>query len=168
MRPIPFILALTAALAVAASAGAALPAAGSFAGTTSAHSINGFQDVVMFKVLHGGRSLRQFQFSTLGCSGVGLIPVGVDPYALPYTQGTVPSITVSAKGLADYKGTVSFSDPEGVTTTAVIKATFTSATAVSGTISVSQSSNGGSPCTAALLKFSASPGTPSSLGLSGT
>lgn len=167
MRRIPLTLAVAAGLVIAGAAAASLPAAGSFAGTTSARSINGFQDVVTFKVLGGGHAIRQFQFGTTGCAGLGLVPVGVDPYTYP-NEATVPSLKVSAAGVIDFNGRLSLPESQGIVTTALIKATFTSPTSVSGTISVSQSENGGAACSATRLKFHATPGTPQSLGLSGT
>jgi hypothetical protein len=167
MRRIPLTLAVAAGLVIAGAAAATLPADGSFAGTTSARSINGFQDIVTFKVLSAGRSVRQFQFGTTGCSGLGLVPVGVDPYTYP-NVATVPSMKVSATGVIDFDGAVSLPESQGIVTTALIKATITSRTSVSGTISVSQRQNGGAACSAPLLKFHASPGTPESLGLNGS
>jgi hypothetical protein len=51
-------------------------------------------------------------------------------------------------------------------TTAVVQGKFTSGSKVTGTISISQSSNGDT-CGPTKMKFSAQPGTPSSLGLNG-
>jgi hypothetical protein len=166
MRKLAIPLAVGTALLLAGSALAALPAKGNFTGKTSTHSQNGFYDLVTFSAAGGGRSLRNFQFGTLGCMSSGFFPVGVDPFAQPYTQGTIASIPVTAKGTILVTAKPYFAETDNIKTTVTIKATFTSASAVNGTIAVSQSENG-STCTANTVKFSAGPGTPQSLGYSG-
>ena len=89
MRRFVLALALSTTLGLAGSALAALPSSGEFTGTTSVHSLNGFQDLVTFDSTAAGRRLKQFQFGTLGCMGTGTFPVGDDPFAQDYTLATV-------------------------------------------------------------------------------
>lgn len=166
MRRLVLPATLSVALGLAASALAALPTSGSFAGVTSARAVNGFQDIVTFNAKSGGRTLTNFDFSTEGCFGIGTIPVGVDPYAQPYTEGAIASVPVSAMGVVDDKAFPKFVETNGIKTMATIKATFTSSSKLTGTISVTQSDNGAS-CAAPLMRFNAIPGTPQSLGYSG-
>ena len=93
-------------------------------------------------------------------------PVRVDPYGDPSALATVKSIAVTPKGT--FLATTKQKLPGSTTTltTAVIQGTFTSAMKVSGTIAISQSNNGDT-CGPMKMKFSAVPGTPSSLGLNG-
>ena len=165
MRKLVLVVAL-ASLAWAAAALGVLPTSGDFTGTTSARGMNGFKDLVTFVSTKNGRSLRQFQFGTLGCMGTGAFPVGVDPYALAYTEATIPTVAVSSTGQVTLTTKPSFAETDGITTSATIKATFTSSKAVSGTIAVTQTENG-SKCGPVTMKFSAVPGTPNSLGLEG-
>jgi len=166
MRKLAIPLALLATLALAAIAGAALPQKGAFAGTTSLRPINGFPDLVTFNAAIGGKTLKKFMFGTLGCFGTGAFPVGTDPYGAPEATATVKAITVTPKGT--FLATTKQMLPGSTTTmtTAVIQGAFTSPKTVSGTISVSQSNNGDT-CGPTKMKFSAQPGTPSSLGLNG-
>lgn len=159
MRKLALTLSLSTMLGLAGAAAAALPVAGDFAGTTSVHSINGFQDPVTFVSVDGGRTLKQFQFSTLGCMGTGSFPVGVDPWVTGSALGTVASVPVSAKGAILLTARPYFSETDGIVTTVRITGSFTSARAVEGTISVSQSEHG-SKCGPTTMKFSAAPGTP--------
>jgi hypothetical protein len=165
MRKLALTVAISLTLFVAGAEGAALPVSGAFAGTTSAHAMGGFKDLVTFTA-SGGRTLKQFQFGTLGCLGTGTFPVGVDPYAQAFTLGTVPKVPVSAKGTIELTAKASFSETYNTVTTVTITGTFSSSRSVSGTIVVVQSQNG-STCKAAPLKFSAVPGTPTSLGYDG-
>jgi hypothetical protein len=166
MRKLALILASTTALVLVGSSLAALPHRGNFTGKTTAHATNGFDDLVTFTASAGGRTLRNFQFGTLGCMGNGFFPVGVDPFEQAYTQGTINSVPVSTKGVVDLTTKPYFAETDNIVTSVTIKATFTSATAVNGTIAVSQSEHG-STCSANLMKFSAIPGTPASLGYAG-
>ncbi len=166
MRKLALATALTATLAYSAAALAALPSGGHFTGTTSVHGMNGFKDLVTFVSSSGGSRLRQFQFGTLGCMGTGSFPVGVDPFALAYTEATIASVPVSPKGVVTFTAKPFFAETDNIATSATIKATFTSPRAVSGTISVTQSENG-STCGPVTMKFSAVPGTPESLGFQG-
>jgi hypothetical protein len=166
MRKLALPLALATLLGLTGTAGAALPVAGDFTGITSAHGMNGFHDLVTFVTANGGRTLKQFQFGTLGCEGTGSFPVGVDPYAQSYTLGTIPKVSVGPTGSVLLKAKPSFPSPGNVVTSVTIKASFTSSKAVSGTIAVTQTENGTS-CTASTMKFSAVPGTPQSLGYEG-
>lgn len=163
MRKLAITLAVLTTLAVAASAWATVvPSNGSFAGKTALHPINGFSNVVSFNVV-GGRSLRKFTFGTLGCFGVGGFPVGTDPYGDPSNTVLLGSIPVT-KGAFKYTAKVTLPDGTGTVSTLLIQGSFTSSKAVSGTISVSQSDKGDS-CGPSKTKFTAVPGTPSSLGL---
>jgi hypothetical protein len=167
MRKLSPVVTLALAASLCSAALAAQPSAGAFAGTTSLHSLNGFQDVVTFTVAKNGRTLRNFQFGTFGCmENTGTFPVGVDPYALAYSQGTVATVPVGAKGVIALKTKPSFAETDNIVTTAVIKASFTSGKTLAGTIAISQAENGGT-CGPITMKFSAAPGTPTSLGLSG-
>jgi hypothetical protein len=166
MRKLAIMLALSATLALAGSAVASLPVSGAFTGTTSAHGINGFKDLVTFTSTHGGRTLKQFQFGTLGCMGTGFFPVGVDAYALAYTQGTIASVPVSTTGTILLTAKPSFAETDNIVTSATIKASFANSKLLSGTIAITQTENG-STCGPVTLKFSAAPGTPQSLGLEG-
>jgi hypothetical protein len=156
-----------ATLALAAVAGAALPARGAFAGTTSLRPINGFDDVVTFNAATSGKTLKKFQFGTLGCFGTGAFPVGTDPYGAPEALATIKTITVGSNGSFTVTSKQMLPGASNNTlTTAVVQGTFTAPNKVSGTISISQSSNG-DVCGPTKMKFTAQPGTPSSLGLNG-
>jgi hypothetical protein len=160
------LLAVVATLCLAGPAAASLPAAGNFAGTTSAHGMNGFHDLVTFLATSGGRTLKQFQFGTLGCMSTGDYPLGVDPYAQSDTLGTISKVPVAATGAIELTTKPSFPDAGNVVTLVTVKATFTTAKTVDGTIAVKQSENG-TTCNAPTMKFTAVPGTPQSLGYEG-
>ena len=166
MRKLAITLALTSTLCLGAAAWAALPSKGPFAGKTSLHAINGFDDLVTFSAAANGLALKQFQFGTLGCFGHGSFPVGTDPYGDPTAIGTIKSVPVSAKGAILFTAKPVFPEAGLLVTTATVKGTFTSAQAVSGTITISQSDNGDT-CGPTTMKFSANAGTVSSLGLNG-
>jgi hypothetical protein len=168
MRKLAIMLAVSTTLVLAASAVAGMPSSGPFAGKTTARPVNGFVDIVKFTSASGGHALKKFTFGTLGCFGVGAFPVGVDPYGMPDSTAVAPTITVTAKGTFLTTAKIKFSaldasdDP---VTTATLKGTFTSADAVSGTITIKQSQDGDT-CGPTTMKFTAQPGTPASLGLS--
>ena len=167
MRKLAITLAVLFTLVLSALAGAVLPQHGAFAGTTGLRPINGFDDIVTFNSSVTGKTLKKFQFGTLGCFGTGAFPVGVDPYGAPEATATIKSITVLPNGT--FTATSKQALPGAVNntmTTAVIQGKFTSSSKVSGTISISQSSNG-DVCGPTKMKFTAQPGTPSSLGLNG-
>jgi hypothetical protein len=167
MRKLAITLAVLSTLGFSAVAGAVLPQHGAFAGTTALRPINGFDDIVTFSSSATGKTLKKFQFGTLGCFGTGAFPVGVDPYGAPEATATIKSITVLPNGT--FTATSKQALPGAVNntmTTAVIQGKFTSSSKVSGTISISQSSNG-DVCGPTKMKFTAQPGTPSSLGLNG-
>jgi len=166
MNRLAITLAASLTLVLAAGATAALPGSGPFAGTTSLHSINGFTDIVSFNSAGGGRILRKFTFSTLGCFGSGAFPVGTDPYGDPTNTAVIRSIAVKPSGTFTLTTKPTLPDAEGTVTTAVIQGTFASTKAVSGTITISQSDNGDT-CGPSKMKFSAQPGTVNSLGLAG-
>jgi hypothetical protein len=165
MRKLAITLAVSAMLGLVAAAAAALPVKGPFAGKTSAKRINGFNDLVTFT--SSGKTLKKFQFGTLGCFGVGSFPVGVDPYGDATNTATVKgTIPVSAKGTFTVITKPVLADPQGTVTTAVIQGTFTNSTTASGTITITQNANG-DKCGPAKMKFTVEKGTPSSLGLTG-
>jgi hypothetical protein len=167
MRKLLITLATLTTLAVAAIAGAAVPQKGAFAGTTSLRPINGFPDLVTFNAAIGGKTLKKFQFGTLGCFGTGAFPVGTDPYGAPEALATIKSITVTPTGAFTATSKQMLPGASNNTmTTAVVQGTFTASNKVAGTISISQSSNG-DVCGPSKMKFTAQPGTPSSLGLNG-
>jgi hypothetical protein len=167
MRNVAITLAVVSALVLSPGVGAVLPTHGAFAGTTSLRPVNGFADLVTFNASATGQSLKKFQFGTLGCFGTGAYPLGVDPYGVPEATATIRSITVLPSGTftATSKQTLPGAT-NNTTTTAVVHGKFASNSKVSGTISISQSSNGDT-CGPTKMKFSAQPGTPSSLGLNG-
>ena len=165
MRKLAITLAVSTTFVLAATAGAALPHNGPFAGKTALHPINGFSDLVTFNASSGGRKVTKFTFGTLGCFGVGAFPVGVDPYGDPTNTAIIKSIPVTPTGTFTITVKPTLPDAGGTVTTAVIQGTFTSASAVSGTITISQSDNGDT-CGPSKMKFSATPGTVQSLGLS--
>jgi hypothetical protein len=166
MRKLAITLAGLTTLALAAAAYAALPQKGPFAGKTGLHSINGFVDLVTFTASPNGKSLRKFTFGTLGCFGHGSYPVGTDPYADPTNTALMKTIPVDANGTFTLKGIATLADPQGIVTTATVTGAFTSTSAVSGTITLSQTDNGDA-CGPQKMKFSATSGTPTSLGLNG-
>jgi hypothetical protein len=146
-------------LALAATALAALPQRGRFAGTTSARPINGFKDGVTFVVINNGKALHDFSFGTLGCFGTGAFPVGVDPYALASAVGTISTIRVMPTGTFSATATPKFRDPQGITTTAIVQGTFASAKSVKGTITISQTFKA-DKCGPTKMTFTAVPGVP--------
>jgi len=159
VRKLAIVSAAVAALLLTASAFAVLPQKGKFAGTTNLHG-NGFKDGVAFTVINNGLTLHDFQFGTLGCFGTGAFPVGVDPYALATSVGTVKTIPVTAKGTFIATTKPSFAETDGITTTAVISGAFTSKTAVNGTIVITQVDNQKDKCGPTKMKFTAAPGVP--------
>ncbi len=166
MRKLATTLALTATLALAAAAGAALPTSGAFAGKTSLRPINGFPDLVTFVSAKSGHVLRKFTFGTLGCFGTGAFPVGVDPYGMPESIGAMPLVKVSPKGTFVLTAKPKFAGSDGTVTTATIKGRFVNRKVVKGTITISQLQNG-DKCGPSTMKFTAVPGTPASLGFNG-
>jgi hypothetical protein len=165
MHKLAITLAVMSTLVYAAVAGAALPSHGAFAGTTSLRRINGFDDLVTFSASTTGKSLRKFQFGTLGCFGTGSFPVGVDPYGDPSAIATIKSVTVLPNGTFNVTSKQKLPGST-IMTTAIVQGKFTTSKAVSGTITVSQT-NQGDTCGPTKMKFTAQPGTPSSLGLNG-
>jgi hypothetical protein len=165
MNRLAITLAVSTTLALAAAAGAALPVNGAFAGKTSLRPINGFSDIVTFTSAKNGAVLKKFVFGTLGCFGTSAYPVGVDPYGEPENTATVKlSIPVTTKGTFLLTTKPTLPDPEGIVTTAVIQGTIVNSKSVAGTIAISQKQNGDT-CGPSKMKFTAVPGTPSSLGL---
>jgi hypothetical protein len=166
MRKLAITLAVSAMLGLATVASAALPVNGPFAGKTSVRPINGFSDLVTFTAA-GGKTLKKFQFGTLGCFGVGSFPIGTDPYGDPTNTAIVKgTIRVAANGSFTITTKPVLADPQGTVTTAVITGTFTNGTTASGTITITQNSNGDT-CGPSKMKFTVAKGTPSSLGLMG-
>ena len=166
MRKLAITLALSITLALAASALASLPTPGAFAGKTSLRNVNGFPDVVTFVAVKSGLALRKFTFGTLGCFGTGAFPVGVDPYGMPASVGTVALIPLTRTGTFTLTATPKFVETDGIVTTAIIKGSVLSSTSVKGTITISQNQSG-DKCGPTTMKFTAVPGTPESLGYSG-
>lgn len=167
MRKLAITLAVSTTLVLGGSALAAIPSPGAFAGKTSARGVNGFPDVVTFTAAKTGKALNKFTFGTLGCFGTGAFPVGVDPYGMPAAVGTVKTIPLSATGTFKVTVKPTFSETDGVVTTAIIQGTVVNNKSVTGTITISQVTNGSDRCGPAKMKFSAVPGTPDSLGLTG-
>jgi hypothetical protein len=165
MHRLAITLAVSTTLALAAVAGAALPVDGVFAGNTSLRSINGFYNLVTFTSAKNGAILKKFTFGTLGCFGTSAYPLGVDPYGdLENTARVEASIPVSAKGAFLLTTKPTLPDPEGRVTTAVIQGSVVSSKSIAGTITISQKQDGDS-CGPSKMKFTAVPGTPSSLGI---
>ncbi len=165
MHKLAITLAVSLTLGLAAAAGASLPVNGAFAGKTSLRPINGFNDLVTFTSAKNGTILKKFVFGTLGCFGTSAYPVGVDPYGEAENTATVKgSIPVTAKGTFLLTTKPTLADPEGTVTTAVIQGTVVNSKSIAGTITVSQTGNGDT-CGPSKMKFTAVPGTPSSLGI---
>jgi hypothetical protein len=91
--------------------------------------------------------------------------VGVDPYGDPSAIATIKTITVLPNGTFTVTSKQMLPGST-IMTTAIVQGKFTTSKAVNGTITVSQSNNGDT-CGPTKMKFSAQPGTPSSLGLNG-
>jgi hypothetical protein len=168
MRKLAITLAVTTTLGLSAAAGAALPVNGPFAAASSLKPINGFRALVTFTSASGGKSLKKFTFETLGCFGVsGFYPAGTDPYGDPTSSALVKTaIPVSVKGAFNVTTTPVFADAQDTVTTAVIQGTFVSSKSAVGTITLTQTSKG-DKCGPQKIKFTAEPGTPSSLGING-
>ena len=144
------LLAAVALLAFAASALAAHPKKGArFVGIVIGPKINGFKPPVRFKVSTDGKTLTGFTYSTLGCFGAGGFQPGVDYYTKPSALINVGTVKVSPSGKFSVKGVASvYKGPGGsATTTSTISGSFTSPTAVTGTITFAQKlSPGGGTC----------------------
>jgi hypothetical protein len=166
MRKLAITLAVSTTFVLAATAFAALPTSGAFAGKTSLHPINGFPDLVTFASTNGGRALKKFTFQTLGCFGTGPIPVGVNPYGQPDSIGVMPTVPVTATGTFQYTATAKFNPTVTTITTATIKGAFLTPKFLTGTITITQTL-GGDKCGPSTMKFTAVPGTPASLGYTG-
>ena len=76
------------------------------------------------------------------------------------------TLTVGANGTFTFKGPATLADPQGIVTNATVTGTVSSPTSVSGIITITQTQNGDT-CGPAKMKFTATPGTPTSLGLNG-
>jgi hypothetical protein len=153
VRKLIIALALTTMLATVAAAMAALPRAGArYTGPTNSKVLNGFGNTVTF--LAGSRSLRRFSFGTLGCFGYGTFPVGVDPYSTSLAQLT-KLIPVTAKGTFTIPSTAaSWSGGDASTHLKVsVTGTFSSSTAASGTIWVSETGANGGSCGPVKMTF---------------
>jgi len=158
VRKLITALALTTTLAAVAAATAALPRAGArYTGPTNSKMVNGFGNSVTF--LAGSRTLKRFSFGTLGCFGYGTFPVGVDPYATSLAQ--LPKlIPVTAKGTFSIASTpVTWSGGDAAThLKAAVTGAFTSATAASGTISITETGANGGSCGPVKMTFVAKVG----------
>ncbi len=144
------LMAGVALLATATSAVAAHPKRGArFTGIVIGPKINGFKPPVEFKVSANGRTLTGFTYSTLGCFSAGGFRPGIDYYTQPSSLIKVGTVKVSPSGHFSTKGIVSIYKGAGgsVTTTSTINGSFTSPTAVTGTITFAQKlSPGGARC----------------------
>jgi len=144
------LLSGVALLASAASALAAHPKKGArFTGIVIGPEINGFKPPVKFKVSANGRTLTGFTYSTLGCFSAGGFRPGIDYYTEPSALIEVGALKVSRSGSFSKKGIVSVHKGPGgsTTTTSTISGSFTSPTAVTGTITFAQKlSPGGAAC----------------------
>jgi hypothetical protein len=158
VRKLITALVLTTTLASVAAATAALPRPGArYTGPTNSKMVNGFGNSVTF--LAGSRTLKRFSFGTLGCFGYGTFPVGVDPYATSLAQ--LPKlIPVTAKGAFSITSTpASWSGGDASTHLKVaVTGTFTSATAASGTIWVTETGANGGSCGPVKMTFVAKVG----------
>jgi len=157
MRTTVVLIALTAALAVAASALAAAPVARKiFKGTTSEHAVNGFKPSVSFKTGATGLAMNSFVFETLGCFGTGAFPVGVDPFV--ESPWRIASIPVGKTGTFSVpQARVTSTAPDAGRMTASITGSFTSPTRGTGKIVFSQTQDGAT-CGPQTLKFAATLG----------
>jgi len=157
MRTTVVLIALTAALAVAASALAAAPVARKiFKGTTSEHAVNGFKPSVSFKTGATGLAMNSFVFETLGCFGTGAFPVGVDPFV--ESPWRIASIPVGKTGTFNVpKARVTSTAPDAGKMTASVTGSFTSPTKAAGKIVFSQTQDGAT-CGPATVKFVATLG----------
>jgi hypothetical protein len=153
VRKLIIALALTTTLATVAAATAALPRAGArYTGPTNSKMVNGFGNSVTF--LAGSRTLKRFSFGTLGCFGYGTFPVGVDPYSTSLAQ-VQKLIPVTAKGTFSLTSTpATWSGGDAATHIKVaVTGTFTSATAASGTIWVTETGANGGSCGPVKMTF---------------
>ena len=116
--------------------------------------VNGFGNTVTF--LAGSRSLKRFSFGTLGCFGYGTFPVGVDPYSTSLAQ-LPKAVPVTAKGT--FAVTASPASWSGGDSSLKLKVTingsFTSATAATGTIAISETGGNGGSCGPVKMTFTA-------------
>lgn len=144
MRKLIIALVSATTVVAVATATAALPRAGArYTGPTNSKVVNGFGNTVTF--LAGAKTLKRFSFGTLGCFGYGTFPVGVDPYStsLAQLQKAVP-VTATGKFSVDSQ-VASWNGGDDATKLKVtLSGSFTSATAASGTIWVSETNGNGS------------------------
>jgi hypothetical protein len=153
VRKLIIALALTTTLAAVAAATAALPRVGArYTGPTNSKMVNGFGNTVTF--LTGSKTLKRFSFGTLGCFGYGTFPVGVDPYATSLAQLT-KLIPITAKGKFSLPSTAaSWSGGDANTHLKVaVTGAFTSASAASGTIMVTETGANGGSCGPVKMTF---------------
>lgn len=163
MRKLATTLALTLALSVVASSVAAAPQTGKFAGYTTQKPINGYHALVMFTST--GKTLKRFTVQTLGCFGYGQFGTGENPLGLPTATGRIALIPVLANGSFSITAKLKYDGSGTGDTIAVVAGTFLTPTSATGTVTIKQDLHG-DQC-AQKLKFTAQPGTPESLGLTG-
>lgn len=99
------LIALTAVLAMAATALAAHPKARKhYSGETSGIKVNGFKPKATFTVSANGKTLLHFSYQTFGCFGFGgrLTP-GVNYYNKPWNTMVLGSISVKSNGTFSVK-----------------------------------------------------------------
>jgi hypothetical protein len=158
MRTLVLSTAVLTALALAASSLAVMPRArASFTGVNlSEKPVNGFRPTVRFTVTANGKTLRNFEFQTLGCFGVGNFAVGVDPYAeMPWKVASIPVGKLGTFTATKVKPKTAF--PDGIKMTATITGKFAKTDQTTGTISYSMSQYGAT-CGPKKLKFNAKVG----------
>ena len=156
-------LAAVVVLALAAVALAAQPKAGKkYAGTTSAHKLNGFKAAVTFKVSSTGGRILKFVYQDQGCFGSGghLTP-GVNYLAKPWNVHAVGAIKIGKNGkfsVKNVKSKYKVQNQTTVTTTSVSGKFKNGKTAV-GTITFTQKfslpGQPGSSCGPATVTFKA-------------
>jgi hypothetical protein len=159
MRWIAVLLVGAVALVGAASALAAHPKRNArFTGIVIGPEVNGFKPPVTFKVSANGKTLTAFTYSTLGCFGEGGFQPGVDYYTRPDAFVKLGTVKVSRTGNFTVKGEVSVYKGVGgsTTTTSTVNGSFTSPTAVTGSLVFTQKlSPGGAKCSSTPLDFTA-------------
>lgn len=159
MRSLAVLLVAAVALAGAASALAAHPKKNArFTGIVIGPEINGFKPPVTFRVSANGKTLTAFTYSTLGCFSEGGFRPGVDYYTKPEALVKLGNLKVSSAG--NFKASSVVSVYKGVggstTTTSTVNGSFTSPTAVTGSLTFTEKlSRGGAKCNSTPLDFTA-------------
>jgi hypothetical protein len=158
-RWLAVLLVAVVALATAAAALAAHPKKNArFTGIVIGPEINGFKPPVTFRVSANGKTLMGFTYSALGCFGEGGFRPGVDYYTKPEALKKLGNLKVSSAGNFKASGVVVVYKGIGgsVTTTSTVYGSFTSPTAVTGSVTFSQKlSQGGAKCSSSPFDFTA-------------